>query len=354
MASQAADDNRRHILAFGIPVLSHAASSTEIISDAFRERRFNMRFLFLSLTLALSTVANALPTAKYTLNVINEDGLPIGNANARVTFSMPKSGTWGSKPYGKKGLTDKDGLFVAEGETEQFGTYGASMDGYYSTSHHYKGLKSVSGVIGFRRWEPWNPILKVILKAIKNPISMYAYKTDFIQFTKKNEYIGYDLTKRDWVVPYGKGLTADFLMKMNSRMAANDDYTINFDINFSNELDGVQAFDVSTNGGSELISAHEAPPTGYVNSFANISESIPGKPLRSPFKEGRNYYFRIRCQDDVDSCLYGKIYGDIEFGSKSVNFDYYLNPTMGDRNVEFDPSKNLFKDISRSDRITRP
>jgi hypothetical protein len=38
---------------------------------------------------------------------------------------------------------------------------------------------------------------------------------------------------------------------------------------------------------------------------------------------------------NIKSALYGKIYGGFE------NFQYYLNPTPNDRNVEFDPDHNL-------------
>ena len=53
-----------------------------------------------------------------------------------------------------------------------------------------------------------------------------------------------------------------------------------------------------------------------------------------------NYYFRIRTvyneQGEIESCYYGTIYRDIRFSKKSnkYSFDYHLNPTPNDRNVE--------------------
>jgi hypothetical protein len=45
---------------------------------------------------------------------------------------------------------------------------------------------------------------------------------------------------------------------------------------------------------------------------------------------------------------YGKIYGDF------MNFTYYLNPTPNDRNVEFDPKRNLFTNLKDDERVTMP
>jgi hypothetical protein len=302
-----------------------------------------MRMFIILLAVILPAFVFALPTAKYTLKVVSETGEPIEGADVRVTFSKPKSNTWGSNPYGKKGLTDKDGIFVDEGETEQFGTYGAVKEGYYDTSHWYRGLKSISGVLGFRRWEPWNPTLEVVLKEIKNPIAMYADRVEWIKSPRLDDFVGYDLIMRDWIAPYGKGLTGDFLMKISSRVTAYDDYTMALELKFSNQLDGIQSFQVESERGSELRSDHEAPERSYVSVFHNNQDSVPGKPIKSQYEKEKNYYFRIRCQKDEDSCLFGKIYGGIELGDGIVHFKYYLNPNPGDRNVEFDPKRNLFK-----------
>jgi len=302
-----------------------------------------MKKLIFFILLILPTIVLALPTAKVTLLVKNESGEPVSQANAGVGFRIPKSEGWGSKSKGDKGLTDDEGLFTGEGETEQIILYGAKKSGYYSYHDKFTDLTGVSGITGFRRWQPWNPTLEVVLKKIKNPIAMYVYDTDRVKLPKFGEFIGYDLIKQDWLIPYGKGITADFLLKITKDVREKFDYTIDFELNFLSELDGIQSFDTKANGGSELKSDHLAPSEGYNNNFKNRRERTSGKVLISPFIEGRNYYFRTRCDDDLESCLYGKVYGDIDFSSKSVRFIYYLNPTPGDRNVEFDPKKNLFK-----------
>jgi hypothetical protein len=71
------------------------------------------------------------------------------------------------------------------------------------------------------------------------------------------------------------------------------------------------------------------------------------------YKSGQNYYFRIRSNGDTDKSLYGKIDGNIEFSrfgysNGAIRFTYYLNPSQGDNNIEFDPKRNLFKNLKTS------
>jgi len=56
---------------------------------------------------------------------------------------------------------------------------------------------------------------------------------------------------------------------------------------------------------------------------------------------------------NIISASYGKIYGPIEYGELDndrggVRFIYYLNPTDSDRNIEFDPSRNLVTNPGRT------
>ena len=48
-------------------------------------------------------------------------------------------------------------------------------------------------------------------------------------------------------------------------------------------------------------------------------------------------------QGDIISAHYTKIMGDIRLAAQgSLHFTYYFNPTANDRNLEFDPTQNLF------------
>jgi len=299
--------------------------------------------------MVLSSKVLALPTAKFTLLVVDEYGIPIQGANASLSFMKPKKIGWGGDTYYIEGKTDKKGFYSGAGATQRYTIYGADAKGYYGTSFDYKAFTGVSGVLGFRKWQPWNPTLKVVLKKIKNPIAMYAYSTNWIDIPKNNEFIGYDLVKHDWVSPYGKGVVKDFLFKIT--YSDNSDSKIrNFSLNFPNALDGIQPFLTKDNKGSALNSAHQAPENDYKSTLIQERVWKNGRSTSTYRRDdGTNYYFRVRCDNDKpDSCLYGKIYGNIEFGKNILRLQYYLNPSIGDTNIEFDPKQNLFKGFKRT------
>ncbi len=56
----------------------------------------------------------------------------------------------------------------------------------------------------------------------------------------------------------------------------------------------------------------------------------------------------------VVSAHYAKIHGGFEwFISGKVRFQYHFNPTANDRNLEFDPSRNLLK-VQAGQAVTDP
>ena len=311
----------------------------------------------------LPNVVMALPTAKYTLLVVDEQGVPIEGADASISFMRPKSEGWGGKTSFVAGKTDKDGVFTGEGATEQYGVYGADADGYYGTSFKYNGFTGVSGILGFRKWQPWNPTLKVVLRKVKKPIAMYARKTDWIEIPKVDTFIGFDLVKSDWVAPYGKGINADFLFKIEKDMRARGDYDAYLALKFSNAADGIQSALLNNEVGSFYKLDYLAPISDYKNNLKQHKYSRPNQSLPHVFKGNQNYYFRVRSQSDgegnIVEGLYGKIHGNIEFSrfgysNGQIRFTYYLNPTSNDRNIEFDPDKNLFKKLGNMNQVTMP
>ena len=236
-----------------------------------------------------------------------------------------------------KETTDANGLCSAS-HTDSSWDLGviAKESGYYDTHCGYQFYYDNK-----RR----NPSFTLILKKIGKPIAMYAKSITYIKFPVFNKPVGYDLMLGDWVAPYGKGITADFLFTEN-HINANSGYT--FSVSFPNNGDGIQEFNApamlqnATMGQSDLRSSHEAPVDGYQSQY----EQTQGPDLN------RNYYFRVRTKLDsngnVVSTHYGKIYGDF------MQFRYYLNPTLNDRNVEFDPKENLLGGLEAFERVKAP
>lgn len=313
-----------------------------------------MNKIIIMLLLLLPNMVLALPTVKATILVVDEDGLPLKGVNVGLGFSTPKKEGWGSKSSGNRGLSDEKGLFTSSGTTERILRYGARYSGYYSSRYKFTAFTGVSGMIGFRKWQPWNPTLTVVLKKIQNPIAMYAYYTDWIEIPINDEFIGYDLKKHDWVSPYGKGIVNDLLFKLGGNYKNNLNYESQLSIQFSNLADGLQMFSLADSKGSNFRSAHHAPLDNYQNTLRHNASMHSEKGLKESHSKNANYYFRVRCDDDKpELCLYGKIYGDIEFDATGyVKFKYFLNPSRDDTNVEFDPKRNLFKNLKK--KITTP
>jgi hypothetical protein len=82
---------------------------------------------------------------------------------------------------------------------------------------------------------------------------------------------------------------------------------------------------------------------GYAPALSYEAKTYEPRP--EPKRVG--YYLRTRVQLDADgdiiSANYAKIYDNIRFDARgTVSFWYYYNPTPNDRNLEFDPKRNLF------------
>ena len=39
---------------------------------------------------------------------------------------------------------------------------------------------------------------------------------------------------------------------------------------------------------------------------------------------------------------------------RTLRFTYYLNPTPNDRNMEFDPKRNLFQNLKSTEQVNMP
>jgi hypothetical protein len=182
----------------------------------------------------------------------------------------------------------------------------------------------------------------------------------------------------DWVAPYGKGQISDFTFQveiMSARWITNwygksprpyplQDNTMK--INFSNDGDGFQSAVAS---GHYLRLPRQAPLEGYEPTLIKTQyDEIIGVERQNTkvqhhtnLDKGQNYFFRVRTKKDAQgnivSALYGKIYGDFNNGSGiggKVSFTYYLNPEQNSRNMEFDPKRNLSKNLKFMEGVNAP
>lgn len=237
------------------------------------------------------------------------------------------------------------------------------QDGYYSTKKRIEWNRS-DGFNGKTR----KASVRAILKAIKNPIPMHAHDNSgamdkIASIPELNKEYGFDLKKAEPLPPLGTGEVADFTFIVSGYHHGDGNYDLKLEVNFSNPMDGVVEFMTPqrtgvrepVDSGSSLISGYEAPETGYErNIVRNLKRGGIESRHESDVDFQRNFYFRTRTVTDssgkIVSANYGKIYGDFQFDAANKDWGYlstlalvtaYFNPSPNDRNVEFDPKRNL-------------
>ncbi|MFA5189161.1 MAG: hypothetical protein WC740_00465 [Verrucomicrobiia bacterium] len=294
--------------------------------------------IHLSCILCVGVLAE-LPQAAVTIKIVDEDEQSVPGAMTGAAYNDSSSKSMVNLV---KGLTDSSGLFLATAKTEGFVSYGATKEGYYKSVGE-QGFSDVRG----NRWQPWNPVIELVLKRIINPVPMYARRA-IIELPRLDTEAGFDLEAADWVKPWGNGIQRDFVFRLTKRFASRNDYEAKLQLSFSHEGDGVQNVYVANNCGSELRLPRNAPPDGY-EAVWDRTDACPNTVRVRP---DQNYFFRVRTEmtdGKVHKALYGKIHGEIRFdviNSKTaiIIFTYYLNPD-GTRNLEFDQKRNLFQNL---------
>jgi hypothetical protein len=283
-----------------------------------------------------------LPESKYTIRVIDESGKPLEGTSVSFFYkdlTIPRS------EEAKGTITNEQGVAIYEGESTQRIATTIDKVGYYRgwfPKHYFKEVKD-------GRWEPWNPTVTAVLRPIIKPIPMFVKKV--ITIVPVNDSpCGYDLTVGDWVAPWGKGTTADFIFNAHCEYTDfyNDKTTCT--VTFSNPDDGLQEAVISDMGKTSGYKwDRNAPEHGYKSTLPISFVFSRKEGAVVSFSENRRHYFRVRTQksaNKVSHSLYGKIDRDISiFQTQAkkcqIAFIYYLNPTPNDRNMEYDPKKNL-------------
>lgn len=289
---------------------------------------------------AFAQIVTRLPEWKVTVKVVNEDGRPVPDAKVGVGSST------NLVDFNIERMTDTNGIVTVSAHAAGVVGCVTKRPGYYRTVGPDREFRNeVNG-----RWQPWNPLLKVTLKRIVNPIPMYA-KRIIYEMPTNDTPVGLDLVAGEWLPPYGDGKHADMLFTTYFDKRSENDFDYRLVLSFPNPGDGIQGF-ASDQSGSALRSPHEAPQVGYKPQATKSDNRRPGQHSSYIWNEKTNYFFRVQTVLDkygnVKTALYGKIYRDFN------QFTYYLNPTPNDRNVEFDPKHNLLTGLRATEQVTAP
>jgi len=291
---------------------------------------------------------------KFRVKVVDDLGRPIQECTAKTTIFVKH---FAGEGFGRDGYqsipekTNEEGIaqFNVRSSHSRI-SYGATPpDGYYP----YFGEEFFFKYRSFGVWKPSDKTFQVVLKRKVNPIAMYVKKGPGKPPVFEIN-IGYDLEVGDWVIPYGKGKISDIVFNLNYKPVNPLEFTAILTVTFPNNGDGMIAFEapIEKEQKSQFRSDYQAPEKGYIKSLIHNWIRKSGKPDVNTRKRTRNYYIRVRTQLDKDgkivSAHYGKIYGDF------MQFTHYLNPTPNDRNVEFDPQKNLIDTGFRGAAVHAP
>lgn len=290
---------------------------------------------------------------KATVKVTDESGAPVPGATVTVGYYIEPQGSRTIASGSNKGITDTNGVFVAGGQTRSTDLFfGVTKAGFYHSQLQYElGLPTQYDAL------KWSPSLTLTLKKIGHPIPMYARKVQ-TKLPKDAEAIGFDLTVGDWVQPFGVGKSTDLILTATRKVKSDTEYEADLTLSFPNTGDGIAVIPTEPKTGSDLALPPTAPESGYESQRSwHYTQSERPAPVAG-------YFYRVHTVTDelgnIKTAQYGKIAGDLALyvGTRApragVGFTYYLNPSPNDRNVEFDPQKNLLRNIPFDQAVKEP
>lgn len=319
--------------------------------------RYMLMLMIIMAFISPVTAIAFVDTAKITIEVVDEKGNKIENANVGIGFDDYRTP---SNENSVKGLTDSKGYFTGSAPcTSGYLGFNVKKSGYYLSKGHYQF--NGKGSLG---WQPWNPTIEVLLRKIENPVPMYARNTKYstIEIPVVGEDVGFDLIKFDWVIPYGKATHADFIFHLKRRVVDRKDFDATLTVTFSDNNDGIQSYSDEMEDGSQFKLPRYAPENGYQKRLVLKEWRHPGdynvKRNFDFLASDMNYIFRVRSEEQngqLIRAMYGKIQGFIDFTAvhsktAKIYFKYYLNPDYT-RNLEYDPDRNLFGSLPPLERV---
>lgn len=139
------------------------------------------------------------------LNVVDDEGHPVPDANVSVAFYVHPS-----KSINKIGKTNSDGIFDAKGMTIGEISAWIYKDGYYDSrvTPLFETLSN-DEITKRRRWSLGTEQTTVILKKKRSPVHTKFHLGDPMTIPVTNKIVALDLESFEWCAPYGQGVHED-------------------------------------------------------------------------------------------------------------------------------------------------
>lgn len=326
--------------------------------------------------------------ASFSVCVLDADtGLPIKGVKIEGAFLNYSRG-WNAsaKDNNVDAWTDSSGHAKLSGNTEA-GVGGYRIlrtPGYYNAEWTEIEFRERS-MLRLGAWIPSDIVSTARLDRVVNPIPLFVKKAvgeyrkreqwyyfldaDYHEVSKldvtndvpvvKDVILSYDLLKGAYLPPYGDGEKADVVFTFNETFYTWDmkrggpgvslykKFKMDMAVDFPGGGNGLCEVSYAPNAG---ILLRTAPSEGYSTKLTRwYARHFGEHGKKTNYDKKRCYAFRIRTKYDdrgnVESAFYGKIYGDFNIQDiDGVEFLYYLNQTMNDRNLEWDMKNNLCPD----------
>jgi hypothetical protein len=297
------------------------------------------------------------------LRTVDETQTPLPGAQVLIAFTTPAIG--GEKRV--EGLSDSRGFFSGSGKAIGSVFVRASKEGYYPARiERLPNDRDLDQTVVLPKIIQPIPLLARLVGVGKRDVGGQPQ-----ELAPSGEIFGFDFAVGEMVAPYGNGKVVDILFKIRSEFNGwiHDDahlqelrlhafnnnksevelrrqmgkWSGDLEISFPGDKEGLIEEQARFLPYSRLKLPHLAPAEGYLASWRYTGNNYSPSTTRSDV----GFFLRTRVRLDQDgkiiSANYTKVMGDFEFrGGGGVSFTYYFNPVANDRNLEFDPKKNLF------------
>lgn len=297
------------------------------------------------------------------LRIVDENRRPLPHAQVLIAFTTPVHGA----EVRAEGLSDHRGYFSGSGKAIGSVFVRASKEGYYPARiENLPNDRDLDEVIVLPKVIQPIPLLAQLVGVGKR-----SKNAQPLELSTSGETIGFDFAAGEMVEPFGKGKVADIFFKIRNefkgwklsesemartkKIPANRDiseeelktyygkYDADVEITFPHEKDGLVQVRSDFLPYSQLKLPHRAPTEGYVPTWRYTANTYSPSSTRA---DG-GFFLRTRVKLNKDgeiiSANYAKVLGDFRLDARGgVIFTYYFNPAPNDRNLEFDPNKNLF------------
>ena len=278
--------------------------------------------------------------ARMQIHIVDDLGRDVPAAEVNVFMGM----NFRPKGHYLKGVTDTNGIYVAEGKT-----CGDEVVIDVAKRGHYSSVKKLCFAemgaehdVKNGKWQPFDKVENIILKRIVKPINLIAFDK-LIDVVHTNVWLGFDMEKMDFVKPNGNGDNVDFEIKAEwDGLPAWESKSCSAEIRFPKDgTGGCYAKNVSESAFPYVYEAQS--DSAYAERLVRVVDRN-GDPhtTKIPFAKNSALVTRTRCVIDEEGKIKAANYGCIrrvEIGPSRrgvalLRLTYVFNPTPNDTNLE--------------------